>query len=137
MAKAEGIPPSASIASPGLRLNYIGEHCYGYSGAITVGQETKAALDFTTGSGYIIGKLFFTYDITGYSAGEEIGYQVKLNDVEVVDAVYGANITTPTTNVYQLEILLPPFTTTQINFVSTDATGINMTMVFTGRVYDV
>ena len=136
MAEADDIQPSASVASTGLGLRYIGQHCYAYSGGITVGNETKEALAFTTGSGYIIGKLFFTYDITGYSAGEEIGYQIKLNDLEVSDAVYGGNITSPTSNVYQLEILLPPFTKTQINFVCTDATGINMQMVFTGRVYD-
>jgi len=129
------VQPAASVAATGLGIRYIGQHCYCFSGAITVGNETKPALAFTTGSGYIVGKLGFTYDITGYSAGEEIGYEIKLNGEQIVDAVYGGNITSPTTNVYEIEILLPPLTKTEVNFVGTDATGINMQMVFTGRVY--
>jgi len=107
--------------------------CYGFSGGTVVTNETKEALAFTSGSGYVIGKLFFSYDTTGFSVSEKIGFEVKLNDEQVVDAVYA--LETTVLPIYSMEILLPPFTKTEINFITTDLTGINMTMVFTGRVY--
>jgi hypothetical protein len=43
-------------ASVGKKLNYIGDHCYAYSGLITdndSGSPQITLLDFTTGDGYI------------------------------------------------------------------------------------
>jgi len=132
MAEAEGIPPTASVASPGLGLNYILNHVYAWSGTSTYSNETKEVLNFDIGTGYIIGRFFFQYDSTSFNAGERIGYRITLNGNEIVDSFGGdPNQTTP----YILQILLPPFTNVLVELKTTDANNINMGMTFVGRVY--
>ena len=56
MPDTDTIPVSASIASTGLGIRYIGDHCYAYSGEVNVANVELSLLDFTTGSGLIVGK---------------------------------------------------------------------------------
>ena len=56
MPETDTIPVSASVASTGPGIRYIGDHAYAYSGVITVNNTTTTLLDFTTGVGYIVAK---------------------------------------------------------------------------------
>ena len=59
MAKAEGIPPTASVASVGPGIRYIGNWAYAFSGDITDAGSGSAAttlLDFTSGTGLIVAR---------------------------------------------------------------------------------
>ena len=41
MPETDTIPVSASVASTGLGIRYIGEHCYAYSGTIEPGGKPQ------------------------------------------------------------------------------------------------
>ena len=62
MPETDTIPVSASVASTGTGIRYIGDYAYAYSGVISVvdGNETEL-LGFTTGSGVIVAEYVFYY----------------------------------------------------------------------------
>ena len=61
MPATDTIPVSASVASTGKGIRYIGDYAYAYSGTIEVtGTTTEITmLEFTTGSGLIKAELRF------------------------------------------------------------------------------
>ena len=129
----EAVPSNASVASTGLGLRYIGNHCYAYSGSIT--DEASSAADttilkFTTGSGYIIAKLTITNDEASTAA---LFIEAFLNGQKVMDIITDlSSINNPLITPY--EMLIPPFTEFELK------AGANSTVDFTafiaGRVYD-
>ena len=56
MPETDTIPVSASVASTGKGIRYIGDYAYAYSGtdAITAAAGETTKLEFTTGSGLIV-----------------------------------------------------------------------------------
>ena len=139
MAEAEGIPPTASVASVGLGINYIGSHCYAYGGTniVTAATTPRTFLEFTTGSGYIHAKFFFGYDTTGAASGNEIGYEIFVNDISIIDntGYYGHGWSL--TGSSPPELILPPFTKVTVQMETDDSGGLRLNAFMTGRVYDV
>ena len=88
MPETDTIPVSASIASTGKGIRYIGGHCFAYSGShpATAAGHT-AMLDFTSQSGYIIAKIAFGN--TSASA-DHIEFEIKLNGEVVMAAIADA-----------------------------------------------
>ena len=140
MAEAEGIPPTASVASVGPGIRYVSNWAYAYSGEVTTsGADVVDTLDFNTGSGLIKAKMSF--GIAGYTVanddfrlavtmnGETI-FQVLFNNVEparLVDA-----------SLLNLEIIIPPESTVTTTAKRTYGSGTaTFTTLLTGRVYDV
>ena len=58
MPDTDTIPVSASVASTGPGIRYIGDHAYANNNASATDTETTI-LEFTTGTGYIIGEFNF------------------------------------------------------------------------------
>jgi len=139
MAEAEGIPPTASTASVGLGISYVGSHCYSYGGTniVSAGTTPRVFMEFTTGSGYIHAKFFFGYDTTGAATGNEIGYAIFLNDLSILDntAFYGHGWSL--TGSSPPELILPPFTKVRVEMETDDSGGLLLNAFMTGRVYDV
>jgi len=135
MPEGVGYASSNVTAGTGLELNYVGNHCYAYSGTQTVSAEAKTVLSFTTGKKYILAKVEISFDVTGLGTGEDIGYQVKLNGLEVVDHDLGSNVGNSQWVILPVTLLIPPFT----NFVgilsTSDGSNINMGMTLTGKLY--
>jgi len=142
MAEAEGIPPTASVASVGPGIRYIGkEHCYAYSGGFAGLDSEQTLLDFTTGSGYIVATLTMTGPILmttgGISAGFIRGYQLDFNGQTVgMYKVESGTEDMPT--MIEAQILIPPFTAVVFTCVD-NAIGATSfgTANITGRVYGV
>ena len=59
MPETDTIPVSASVASTGTGIRYIGDHCYAFSGAVSASGSEQTLFDFTTGTGYIVATLTF------------------------------------------------------------------------------
>jgi len=129
----------ATFLGPNQGLSMIGSHCYGYSGTLNVTAETVTALDFTTGTGYILGNFSFLLDTTNLTAGQEVGYSVSINGSQVAIAKggepAGSGLNTVSTP-YELSLILPPFSAVVVSLISTDSDPIPMGITFTGRVYD-
>jgi len=135
MAKAEGIPPTASVASVGLGINYVGDWVFGYSGIISVTNTETPLLEAVTGAGIIHAKVQPFY--AQGSGGNNYLYRIYLND-EIVAAYAADGATDPALRGGNTKIILPPFTlfkfTTQ-NIASADPN--DMAGILLGRVYDV
>ena len=138
MIEAEGIPPTASTASTGLGLRYIGkDHCYAYSGS--VGADVLGiVLDFTSGSGYISGVFTFSgvMDQDDPNAGYRSTCIIYFNDLIVTTTLSDidtGNMVSPS----QMPMIIPPFTKVKvIIYANTSGGSYAATTTFTGRVYE-
>ena len=130
MTEADVIQPSASIASVGKGIRYIGDHCYGYSGVLASAATPVTFLDFTTGSGYIVMDLqCFNHAING--AGNNLQYQVFLNDIMVI-----AQTNFDQNNPYnRLRLIVPPFTRYVVKVDNLSGAADTASVSITGRVY--
>jgi len=133
MVEAEGIPPSASVASVGLGLRYIGDHCYAFSGqknATYASGADTTFLEFTSGDGYIVGKL--SWSSVNQSSNVEF-FQFFMNGEMIFDARFQHAEQATSEQPYQL--LIPPFST--VIFKMGIVNNPPATMTFVGRVYGV
>jgi len=138
MAKAEGIPPTASTVVPGLSLNYIGKFCFAYSPHLTITTAAQTILEFTTGEGVIMSRFQFfgPMDFDDPANGHICAYEVTLNGA-VVAVVKCDNAASEGNYQEKMPLLLPPFTKVKVRVDSNNVTtdyGTNV--IVTGRVYD-
>ena len=119
-------------AGTGTSVNYIGDHAYAYSGAITTTTASSAAttyLDFSTGNEYIVGTFHWLEAYTG-NANRFIDIQINGESVMAGQADDSAN------QLYAQPIilLLPPFSRVTVKYGIGGQT-IDVTWIMTGRVY--
>jgi len=141
MAKAEGLPPTASVVVPGPSLNYVGvpgdRYCYAYSGPITIGTgDTETLFLFTTETGIIKCQLQSGRNV---KAAAEHEHYVYFNDVLIWYSKMdnGTAVSNQAPNSIPLLLLMPPLTKVEIQIKSLDDETTNQTMILTGRVYGV
>ena len=133
MTEADVIQPSASIASPGLGIRYIGNWAYAYSGEVAVDNTEISLLEFTTGSGLIVGEMQ-----VGSKNAENEDYEMKIyfNDLVIFSNTFHQQGATYVDIAPAVPLIIPPFTLLKVtmdNIADTDSR--NWTMGFTGRVY--
>lgn len=117
-----------------LGLITIGEHCYAYSGDISVSGSLTQMLKFATGSKYIIAR-FEYHGAIAQIANNQVALEVTLNGVSVIhtfaEATYDHTLwDTPPT------LLIPPRTEFSLAMSQASGADRNMQATFTGRVYD-
>jgi len=130
MAKAEGLPPTASIASVGPGIRYIGDWAYAYSGLSDTSSSNVNYLEFTSGTGLIVSKIqpFYRADST-----YNLSYIISFNGIEV----YGFEITSSMdySPYSEIHLIIPPYTEVTVSIRNlgggTSAAGVSLT----GRVY--
>jgi len=132
MPHTDVIPTSASIASTGLSIRYIGNHAYAYSGshqATAAGHTTM--LDFTSQSGYLIAKIAFGN--TSVSS-DHIEFEINLNGETVMAAIADAIGESFPLNDFRM--LIPPNTHVEITTINASGGGDRTVFVsLSGRVY--
>jgi len=121
-------------ASTGLELNVIGDHCYAYSGKLALSNTTTTALEFTTGNYLAVVDLFVGFDITGLQSGNEIGYEVYFNGIEIMDVVSNYSASWMITGGSTPKFVIPPYTQVRVDLFTDDASGIQMAAMLTGRI---
>ena len=127
---AADVQPSASVASTGKGIRYIGDHCYAYSGVINLTGSAVDYLDFTTGSGYIIAKIKISADWSGLGSSE-LYIQFYVNGELVMFERDTGNNYVPGN--LEWPIFLPPNTRLQVQ-LNAGATQ-EADIIFVGRVY--
>ena len=134
MPHTDVIPTSASIASTGKGIRYIGEHCYAFSGKLGIAGSAISCLQGTSGVGYIVGRFL-------YGANEETGdnFQtvIKLNDTIIYDIIADRTISEfQLQGAVGIDILIPPFTKYDLTIQNiSSSASIDWCITFTGRVY--
>ena len=123
-------------AGIGNTLNYIGDHVYGYSGAVALDntQNENTYMEFTTGNTYIVGTVQVN-NLDEGAATDDMLYKVYF-DEQVVQSyrVGSANVYTSPDNT--IPILIPPYTAVKITAKDlTQASTISNIVSIVGRAY--
>jgi len=122
-------PTSASIASTGPGIRYIGQHCYAYSGIHDLSSKATGALEFTSGSGYIIGKFEYNADFAT-AGGASLAVEIFFNGIQTVkERDVGNNYLAG--DCY-FDVLIPPLTKVRVDLTGG---GADANINFVGRVY--
>ena len=126
-------------AGTGGSLQYIGDHVYGNSGAITATNGSDGTLfEFTTGVSYAIVKFGFGMSNTNVSPNKVFGYKLSINSETVLENVSisdgDGTMVFDGASIVQ-SILLPSYSTIKIESTTTDTDSITTYGILTGRVY--
>ena len=139
MAKAEGIPPTASVVLPGLSLNYAGDFVYAFGGLIQINDSAVTHLSFTSGTGIISAKISMTGAVkaSDINNGEAVLFICYLNDSAVFNVKLNPKLEgLPGETI--MPIIIPPFTKVEVQATSVStAADYVCSCVLAGRVYDV
>jgi len=134
----EGTPYASSnvVAGTGLDLNYVGKHCFAYSGSIIVNNSTETLLSFTTGSSYIIAEFKDGIDFTNVGT-KFVGFTIKINDIVVLTNYHtvdsGGKNESNTPSTYRL--VIPPYSQVVTEGTTNSAADIPFYHIITGKLY--
>jgi len=123
-----------NTGSTGLTLNYIGSHCYAFSGDVNTSGSSNpiAILDFTTGSHYINAKIMFGLN---HDTTDNLGFRVVMNGensagYEITGGVGDAQASN------WIPFLIPPYSHIQCTIQNdTDSSAVPVHCHLVGRVY--
>ena len=116
----------------GSGVNYIGDHAFAYSGAVSDAASGSAAttcLKFTTGSQYIVATLSW---LTNYQGGNDTFVDIILDGQTIYQGTYDTD--PHVVNDQPLDLLIPSYTNFEFKWGVTGVTR-EMTVVLAGRVY--
>lgn len=102
-----GNPVGGGFTGPALALEYIGNHVYGLSGAVSVGQSDTTMLSFKSAeSSYMIVNLQINY---AADQSENAEYKVSFNGAQVQGWIVPGGTQSPAPE-QPLELVIPPST---------------------------
>jgi len=130
MPETDVIPTSASTASVGKGIRYIGKHCYAISGSVSTTTAELTLLEFMSGSGYIIG---YYSPFHGGDTTQNMQFKLYFNDLvitqvstrEAYDFIPGREV----------NILIPPLTLVKVTAKGLESGTTDTQAIITGRVY--
>ena len=122
-------------SSTGLTLNYIGEHCYAYSGNVSVNNVETTLLLFDTGSSLVVSQVQFRYASSGTAEiTEDFSFRLYLNDEFIMSS--RAKADTEWFAEQFVRLIISPYTTVKVTFDSDDTVADRVsTGSLTGRIY--
>jgi len=140
MAKTK-IGSNAQFTGGGLSLSTIGDHCYAYSGSMSVAPNTETTgLSFNTGKGYIKGKFIFGMDDHAMTVNTQLEFDIFFNGVKVYTRAEewftDEGRKNSATLVIPITLIIPPLTLVEWKVEHTDGNNIETHMTMTGRLYD-
>ena len=140
MAEAEGIPPTASVASVGPGIRYAGKWVYAYSGTFAALDSFQEFLSFSSGSGIIVGKFVMTaFARTAPTIGDgeiTVG-QILMNNEIAFSGHIGSPAPADMPMLVIVPILIPPETKVVVQLIGASADVNHIATVnLVGRVYD-
>jgi len=129
-----GNPTSGAFTGGAQALELVGSHAYAYSGAVDLATSEKTLLSFTSGNYYFVGNWQMLYDWSGFSAGESLGYTIKMNGVIIGRTELAKSNSALDSIMREVPIIIPAYTEVEI-LGDTDAGNIYVTGMLTGRIY--
>ena len=121
----------ANPAGTGSSLNYIGEHAYMYTGAVSVGTSETTIAEFTTGGN--------TYLVATWqpqimvNTTDDIEFNLYLNDQVIAQVITTAS--KDYSPFEEVEIIIPTDTRIKITGHNLGSGNKNVGSIITGRVY--
>jgi len=135
MPETDAIPVSASIASTGKGIRYVGNWAYAISGGVDLVQdELTTIFDFTTDVGVLVGKLQSGRNVKTSAEHEHFVY---FNDLLIWYSKMdnATSVSNQAPNSQPLLLIIPPLTRVTVKMESKDGPTTDQTMIMTGRVY--
>ena len=137
MPETDTIPVSASIASTGFGLRWVGKHCYAYSGTFNVDTTAFTMLEWDSGALAIKGTFYgygpIKFDSTDLNTGHFGGFQISFNG-QVVAIMKSDTSQHDMGQVMQFTAVIPPLTTVLVEGLSyVTAADFLMECTFTGK----
>jgi len=129
------LQPEASVVQAGLGIRYVGNWVYGYSGAVTLNNEIKTALLFTSGSGIIVSRIQHTGRFAIYGSSKRIETRIYLNDTEIIRMAIMTSASFSGLDNDPFFVTIPPFTVVQVDIGTDDTQDLENYITLTGRVY--
>ena len=137
MPHTDTTPVSASIASTGFSVRYIGQYCYAYSGVVAVAPTETTLLDFTTNAGTIVGTFQFDYaTLKDAAPADDAFYKIEFNGQSIcqyLDVGYSSSARADPHHV--IPIIIPPLAHVVVTAEMGTANTINQAVRLVGRVY--
>jgi len=133
----EPVQPEASVVQTGLGIRYIGNWAYAYSGLWASSTTESIELDFTTGSGIIVGTVQLNNPVDDDAPGSAnvSTANIKFNGVSIA-IISGSSTDNGTNRSVIQKVIIPPLTnvvvTVDSNGNESDRFG---SLLLTGRVY--
>jgi len=135
MAEAEGIPPTASVASTSLSsIRYVADYAYALSGTVAVPNVETTLLDALSGMGVWDAIVQVSY---GTPDSDNMQYKIYFNEVIVMQFSISGAVDVGNWQTMLYHFIIPPFT--QIKVTAQNTTSVSsriQTASITGRVYD-
>ena len=132
-----GASNTVNPAGTGGGLNYIGNHCYAFSGMFEATTSAQTMLQFTTANAYAIAKLTVSGAIDSATAGNGLStvFVVSVNSEEVLRIKVDTDQEdSPTLEVVPL--LLEPYSKIEVTSISNgDVAARKTSAALVGRVY--
>jgi len=126
---------SQTITGPDLQYTQDNLRCFAYSGNIVVQSAALPLLEFTSGSGFIVGQIGI---FTPLSSSNNAEIAVSLNDIniivfEVLNTTQGDYLN----GFAPMDVIIPPFTKFKLTAVNvTSSAEMTWYGTLTGRVYE-
>ena len=111
MPGTDAIPVSASIASTGPGIRYIGDWAFAYSGLWLASTTESTELDFTTGSGIIVGTVQLNNPVDDDAPGSAnvSTANIKFNGISIA-IISGSSTDAGTNRSVIQQVIIPPLT---------------------------
>ena len=107
-----------------LQFTPDNKHAYAYSGNIIINNTSKTLLSFTTGSEYLIAKIFWYGDIGYVGASKVITQKIQFNGVSVFDNSRLTGTSAAWNDWDPTPFIIPPFTVVTIELSNDNAGDI-------------
>ena len=136
-----GNPVGGSFTGPAEALELVGdetgEHkfAYAYSGPIPLNNETKTALDFTTGNYLCRAEIQHTGRFAVYGSSKNVEIIVSLNGSQVIRYSTSSNSAHAAFDIDPLYIIIPPYTEVKVEVATNDTQDLDNFVTLTGRIY--
>ena len=131
------IGSSNSFTGASQSLDLVGDHIFGYSGAVAVGNTEVVLLEFTTGNYYSVCQWFGNYNqaIDQALPTEDFRFILHLNESRIaaqeVSDAQGSSFAFPGQN-----IIIPSYTILKVTCRNYSGAGTeDMGIVIAGRIY--
>ena len=131
---------NAQYLGGGLGLSTIGDHCYAYSGTMSVPQSTETTgLSFNTSKGYIKARFIFGMDDHAMTVNTQLEFDIYFNGSKVYTRAEewftDEGRKNSATLVIPIDLIIPPLTLVEWKVEHNDGNNIETHMTMTGRVY--
>ena len=137
MPETDTIPVSASVASTGLGIRYIGDYAYAYSGQVTASTSKQTVIETTSGKGIIVCRIQFNGFNHENVPGDGVNGMatISFNDINVSILRSESGQEDAPYSVYE-KFVIPPFTKVKVT-VDADSTSASYfgSVNLVGRVY--